>query len=152
MTETHYPTCEERIEDSLKGRLDDLRGFLQGGGEYRLTCQSCDHVWCTDDEYEECPECGEDSEDGVIVEDSENDGPFNEYGLELQKRYTLWRYLLSTGGPADGFDLYIDPETKEIDAIDYFFQDWWDGARRELKGEELDVAKELFEREFYFGD
>lgn len=148
MEEQYYPTCEERIEGNLKGRMDDLRRFLSGGGEFELTCRECEHVWCTDDEVEECPECGE--EEKITVDTNLENGPFNEYGLSLLKKWVVYRYELSTGGPADGFWIYLDPDDGEIVRISYYFQDWWDGAERDLTGSDFDTAKELFQNEFFF--
>lgn len=42
---------------------------------------------------------------------------------------------LSTGGPADFFRVFIEGE--EIKAIEYHFQDWFDGAVRQLYGNEF---------------
>ncbi len=70
-----------------------------------------------------------------------------EYGLsfdyvepETFKRqpFGYWRYQLSWGGPSDEFRLYGGG------AIEYWFLDWFDGAHRKLKGEDLDFMRELF--------
>jgi hypothetical protein len=51
---------------------------------------------------------------------------------------------LSTGGPADGFRFYADPKEKEITKVEYYFQDWFDGAELLLTDEDRDTLLELF--------
>ena len=53
--------------------------------------------------------------------------------------------LLSTGGPADFFRFYIDPEDQTITRISYHFQDWADGAVRTLDAHEFDMVANLFD-------
>lgn len=59
--------------------------------------------------------------------------------------YTI-KVLLSWGGPSDGFNLRVEP-TKwgyEIVSASYFFQDWYDGAQKEVKESDLELIKQLF--------
>lgn len=53
------------------------------------------------------------------------------------------KILLSTGGPADGFDLVLDDDG-EIDSGEYWFQDWFDGARRRLESDELALIDQVY--------
>ena len=40
-----------------------------------------------------------------------------------------WRFQLSWGGPSDEFRIYTKGEySKEIDYIEYWYMDWFDGA------------------------
>jgi len=64
--------------------------------------------------------------------------------LEVAPLYTVYRVGLSWGGPADGFYVYVDPVDHEIVQIEYYFQDWFDGAKRRLTGSDLDAALEMF--------
>ena len=48
-----------------------------------------------------------------------------------------WRYQLSWGGPSDEFRFHDDGR------IEYRYHDWWDGAGRDLMGDEYDFMKEL---------
>lgn len=50
------------------------------------------------------------------------------------------RVVLSTGGPHDEFVVTLDDDGT-IARIEYVYQDWFDGARRVLSGEEFDAAE-----------
>jgi len=47
---------------------------------------------------------------------------------------------LSTGGPADGFEVEVDERGNIVD-IEYYYSDWYDGARQHLRGEAYDTAE-----------
>lgn len=53
--------------------------------------------------------------------------------------YRAKKLELSWGGPADYF-LFFEDET-----IEYHFQDWFDGAKRELDGEDYDIMKSVYD-------
>ncbi len=63
----------------------------------------------------------------------------NERGLSFDyiEPYTFndqsegyWRFQLSWGGPSDEFRIYTKSEySKEIDYIEYWYMDWFDGAK-----------------------
>jgi len=139
------PTCEERIESEYEHEIDalkiaindfdfddsdyweesDLEGYedncqwyferlLYVGETYHTRGINLPHWFIVDDE-------------GTPLEDH----PHWLYGIEI-----------STGGPADGFTLVCNGETI-IDAY-YYFQDWFDGALKELQGEDLEALKTLF--------
>ena len=59
--------------------------------------------------------------------------------IEKTQRYTI---LLSWGGPSDGF--YIDFKDGECTGGQYFFQDWFDGATRNLSYDEAEAIAEAF--------
>ena len=41
-----------------------------------------------------------------------------------------WRFQLSWGGPSDEFRIYtVSEDTKDIEHIEYWFMDWFDGAK-----------------------
>ena len=61
---------------------------------------------------------------------------------EEDTHYRAWNWALSWGGPSDGFRFFEDG------AIEYYFMDWFDGATRELRGEQLEVLRELYSRCF----
>ena len=42
-----------------------------------------------------------------------------------------WRWQLSWGGPSDEFRIYINPD-KSVHRIEYWYLDWFDGAKVEL--------------------
>jgi len=60
------------------------------------------------------------------------------------QHYRAKNWLLSTGGPEDGFRFFEDG------TIEYYFKDWFDGAVRELYGEEKQIMEEIYSRFFGF--
>ena len=117
------PTCKERVTEHYKSRMDDIR-----------------QLW---ESYKDNPE--------AEVEDL---GTFNEYGLAFDyvsprtftdQRRGYFRYQLSTGGPGDEFRFYVD-ENLNPTRIEYWFLDWWDGAKRVLRsGADFDLLAEILE-------
>jgi hypothetical protein len=71
-----------------------------------------------------------DSGDGMDLEDQ----AYNEinemsYGIEIKKVFTVtW----SGGGPADWIEITTDGEGS-LERVEYIYQDWYDGARLEVK-------------------
>jgi hypothetical protein len=69
-------------------------------------------------------------------------GPVYEYGLAFDyvaantfkdQREGYFRWQLSWGGPSDEFRFYVDAE-KRCRRVEYWFLDWFDGAKRKLGG------------------
>lgn len=116
------PNCKERVGAELRGRVKDLRKL------WRL--------------YQEDPE-----------QSDEDLGRFEEYGLsfdyvapgtwEKQKR-GYFRYQISWGGPGDEFRFFVNPDFS-LYRVEYWFMDWFDGARRILKGRDYDLLAEIYE-------
>ena len=115
-------SCKERIQDELNDRITDIRKL------WRL--------------YQRDPDA---SDPGL--------GSFHEYGLcfdyvakgtfENQKRgYFCWQ--LSWGGPADEFRFYLD-ECFDTYQIEYWFLDWFDGAKVDLTGQDYALLEEIFQ-------
>jgi|TARA_R110000824_G_scaffold378689_1_gene570337 hypothetical protein len=114
-------TCEERIDEKLENCLHDLR-----------------ILWEADKRGEE------------YVDDL---GCFAEYGLcfdyvESEDTDNYFRYQISWGGPASEYRFYTNSDLEPY-AIDYWFLDWFDGAKRELTGKDWDLLLEIFE---FFSD
>ena len=62
-----------------------------------------------------------------------------------------FRYQISCGGPSDEFRIYADKITDyqfNVTKIEYWYMDWFDGARKLLTGSKLRFMKELFESFF----
>ena len=132
---TDQKSCEERIEEQMERTMKSLRDPEDAPRQ----CCTCWHDdWYAEDGNKVCPECGS--------EDTEVDriGLVNDQFIELTKLHVVYRAGLSWGGPADGFYLYVDPEDNTIDKVEYYFQDWFDGALKELQGEDLEALKTLF--------
>ena len=115
MKEKRQATCQERVEENLEGRLNDFREFL-----------GCDDL------------------------ETEDLGPIHEYGLCVDyvesedKEDGYIRYQLSTGGPGDEFRYFIDYEGKPY-KIEYWFLDWFNGAKITLSGEDEELMMEIWE-------
>jgi len=80
-------------------------------------------------------------------------GNFNEYGLSFDyvapgtfkgQRKGYFQYLLSYGGPSDEFRFYTDGNFN-ITKIEYWFLDWFDGAKVIVKGNEYNLLSEIFD-------
>ena len=65
-------------------------------------------------------------------------GTFND-----QKR-GYFRYQISWGGPSDEFRFFVD-ENLIPERIEYWFLDWYDGAKKSLTGKNLDLLLEIFD-------
>lgn len=131
-------TCEERIDEQLKWALEDVEGAVTG---YFHECYPCSHEWSAEEEEYECPKC---ESDDVYAQDS-----FERYAegvLEASPLWTVYRVMLSTGGPADGYYVYVYPDGGGISHIEYYFQDWYDGAVRGLSGSDFDEVSGLMSR------
>ena len=139
-------TCEERINDELEHEIQRIREALGHAEQvYDLACQKCGHKWQTEDEYEACPGCG--NGDEIDVEENCDAESRDSYwqGILSIDTQLMFRVQLSTGGPGDQFEIYVDPQDHEISHIDYRFLDWFDGAERRLTGTDFDLAVEMFQ-------
>lgn len=130
-------TAAEQVGPELDQEMEKVRAATKG---YFLQCQGCQLEWYSSDEYEECPEC---ESDDVVAESSYDQ--YWEGVLEFTKAYTVFKIVLSTGGPHDEFRVFVDPEDKVIDRIEYWFLPWFDGAHIVLQGQDLEDCRALFE-------
>lgn len=71
-----------------------------------------------------------DSGDGMDKED-EAYNEINEmaYGIEIKK---IFKVIWSGGGPADWIEITTD-ENGDIEKVEYIYQDWYDGARKQVE-------------------
>lgn len=83
------------------------------------------------------------SEIKEALEDENKREEFYERVLAIAKKI-IFDIQLSTGGPADGFMVIVDPETMEIEEIEYYFRDWFDGASMKLEGKDFEMIEEMF--------
>jgi len=57
----------------------------------------------------------------------------------------IYDIKLSWGGPEDGFLVEVDPDyNNDIVSIEYYYKDWMDGAKRELRGDDFRLACTMF--------
>ena len=114
-------TCEERVGASLESTMEDLEKLWE--------------AWKNDDEY---------------LEDL---GNLYEYGLAFDyvapetfrdQPIGFFRYQLSCGGPQEEFRIFTDPDFR-VYKIEYWFLDWFDGAKKILDGEDFRLMDEIFQ-------
>lgn len=55
-----------------------------------------------------------------------------------------FRYQLSWGGPSDEFRFFVG-YSGDVEDIEYWFMDWFDGASIDLEGEDFQLLEEIFE-------
>jgi hypothetical protein len=127
MTETadkRQPTCAERIREHWHDRITDLRDLQKR----------------------------KQSRDGRAAEEAFEE--FWNYGLGFDyvtpgtfehQREGYWRWQLSWGGPSDEFRFFADPiGSSDPHRIEYWFMDWFDGAKLNIKGEDEKLLAAIF--------
>ena len=116
-------SCSARIDDSLSRTIDYLKDALQA--------------------Y-----YGEEVDDSEIDENS-----LFEYGLsfdyveggtDYNPENGYFRWQLSWGGPSDEFRFYADPDLS-CHYVEYAYLDWFDGATRELTGDNKKLLLDIYE-------
>ena len=73
------------------------------------------------------------NEIGEVIQkyyDGDDEGEWNNYPLSVDTR-KVTKIELSWGGPSDF--LKIEHDGTEIYSVEYHFQDWFDGAKRDVK-------------------
>lgn len=136
---TEQKTCKDRVKTHLKSRIHDLdllfRAYQSGNEESVKYESSFINVAGNKETY------------------TEELGTFNEYGLSFDyvapntfnnQRRGYFRYQLSYGGPSDEFRFYTD-ENFNLTSIQYWFLDWFDGAKITLRGKDLDLMTKIWE-------
>ena len=120
--------CEELIDERLRDRL-------------------AQHLPDWDDEdivAEIASELGVDVANTSEMEDLPND--YRDRLLEgilSVEKLTTYKVLLSGGGPSDGFEFTFNSEG-ELTDCNYFYQDWFDGARRPVPIDQAEELAQLF--------
>ena len=115
------PTCQERINQELQNELTTLR-----------------ILW---------------AQESHGIESTEKYGSLNEHGLSFDYHPSkdgepgYFQYCISTGGPADEFRFFIDPDLVCY-RIDYWFLDWYDGAHVTLKDDNEKLLLEIYNQWF----
>jgi len=102
--------CEKRIDEALQDRIERFKKALD---EFNKT--------------------GKIKEDDVVYESFLEWLSENCLAVSKDPHYRAIKLELSYGGPQDYF-LFFDDGT-----IEYYFLDWFDGAKRELIGEDYEV-------------
>ncbi len=121
------PKCEDLIDARLEDRLEFLKISDMTEDEARAAAE----------------DLGIDTDDKDVHDlrseliDAELEGV-----LSIEKK-TLITVLLSWGGPSDGFDFTFDSDG-ELDSCQYWYKDWFDGARRDVPMEQAQQLVDLY--------
>lgn len=111
---------EERIDDSLSARLDDLYKLWEAYNNGEEDVEDLGNIY----EYGLCFD--------YVAPNTFND-----------QKVAYFRYQLSWGGPSDEFRFYVNPDLSVYD-IEYWFLDWNDGAFRNLAEPDYALMEEIF--------
>ncbi|MDD5511986.1 MAG: hypothetical protein PHI12_14455 [Dehalococcoidales bacterium] len=114
-------TCKDKVRDELRDRISDIRKLWR---LYRKDPEACDEDLGQFDEYGLCFD--------YVPRDTFSD----------QKR-GFFRWQLSYGGPQDEFRFFTDENLDPVE-IEYWFLDWFDGARVKLCGRDYELLAEIF--------
>ena len=115
-------SCKERVQDELNDRLTDIRKL------WRLYRKN-------PDAYN--PDLGSVYEYGLCFD-------YVAKGTFQDQRRGYFRWQLSWGGPSDEFRFYTDECLDPVE-IEYWFLDWFDGAKIVLQERDYDLLEEIFQ-------
>ena len=127
-------TCEQRIDEHLKGRLEDLLPDVTTWGVRKCAryLKAEGRTPGTDDVEEIRQEVLD-----LIRERACQD-------LLSVEKITTYKLCLSWGGPADYFELDWSQDSGCWDGGRYVFQDWFDGANRRITPEQAEQIAEVY--------
>ena len=145
-------TCAERIDAEYESTMETLR--ILWAGYCNDECPVCIGSGIDEDLSDSTCEtpCKTCKGEGKLSEDTPEYGSLDEHGLSFDYCYAdkgnpgYFRYQISWGGPGDEFRIYADKRSEYnwvIWKIEYWFLDWFDGARKILYGEDLKFMKNL---------
>jgi hypothetical protein len=126
------PTCAERLPQHLASRLSDFTALTTLAQVYGEEITPELREMAADQDLSDAAESSEDLAEAAQER-------IYEYPLGLST-LRVHRVELSTGGPADFLEVFVD-EDGDISRIVYHFQDWFDGAERTLSGDEFTAAE-----------
>jgi hypothetical protein len=114
-------TCEERIEDHKRSRLDSIGSDLAWYRAWSLSDKpgAQDRAEAAQERLWELP-------------------------LSVETMRTV-KVLLSTGGPADWIEATYREGEDEPFRISYHFADWFDHAARDLENDDFETAQAFLE-------
>jgi hypothetical protein len=127
-------TCEQRIENELKGRLEELLPEVN-----TWTLLKCARHLKSEGRAIKTADLEELRQEVLDVMRERA----CESLLSLEK-VTTYKLCLSWGGPADYFELDWSEESKAWVGGRYIFQDWFDGANRSITPEQAEQLAEVF--------
>lgn len=163
MNQTRQLSCEERITDELESTLETLQALwaaytgaecsvCEGTGEVNDPAREAYEGSANAEDTAPCPACEGSGKVGDEDGNHPEHGHLSEYGLSFGyvapetfegQEEGYFRYQLSWGGPSDEFRIYANPGPRGwiVYRVEYWFLDWFDGAKQTLHGE----ARQLIE-------
>lgn len=114
-------TCKGKIGAALQGRFEDIEKLW--------------NLWKEDSEAYD-PDLGNFAEYGLAF-DYVAPETFN----DQQRGY--FRYQISYGGPSEEFRFFTDENFRPY-KIEFWYLDWFDGAKKVLTGKKLGLMQEIF--------
>ena len=167
---TAQPNCESRVDAAMASRVGDLRLMLMprqedctladdGTLDTVLQLGEVETRYSQDERALYIDEDTEEFDADYFIE--EHWGELAEQSYELFYEYGLafdyvapetfsdqergyFRYQISYGGPSEEFRFYVD-YGGELSCVEFVYLDWFDGAGRQLTGEDLEVLQAVFE-------
>ena len=130
----HQKTCEERIDQELKDRLEQLLPDIQSWGV--LKCARHLKAEGRPIRTADIEELHDEVLDLVRERAAES-------VLSIEQ-LTTYKLCLSWGGPADYLELDWSAESRAWVGGRYLFQDWFDGASRPLDCDQVEELANLF--------
>jgi len=119
-----YPKCEERIGQEYAYEADHILkvvGLVEPDDE-----------WLEDNGFNNEDRVAQFFYDQHALSYDVCDG--NTRGVKVPSWCYAKDLALSTGGPGDGFIILFDRNNDQFVKAYYYFQDWYDGALREVPG------------------
>ena len=114
--------CADRVQEAMESRLEDLRDFRN-----RLNSGDDDAIDDAMEEFSWYGLCFDYVEAGTFTDQDE---PY-------------FRWQISWGGPSDEFRFFLQ-NGDELQRVEYWFLDWFDGACREIDEEIVNDIWESF--------
>ena len=136
--ETKERTCEQRINAHLESRIDQLLPNLDDDDSVRE--YALESGLFSEEQITEFKEDNDEEEmRSQAIEFHQEDIAGFVLSIDV---ITTYKVMLSWGGPSDFFELNWDGEGWTGGF--YVFQDWFDGARREIDLETAERLADLF--------
>lgn len=126
-TEKPQLKCKDKVYKAFKGRFGDILKLWEADCNREADCNG--------------------QEDGV-----EDMGNIYEYGLSFDfvpaftfsdQEIPFFRYQISYGGPSEEFRFFVDPHLVPY-KIEFWYLDWFDGAKHTLRKRNFEKFKEFF--------
>ena len=126
MTQTaKQPTCKELVRDEFNQVEQDYQDAQKYFDKLYLLSGNEQEQYKTKDKYNKFFYC-EDLFD--YVNNTALSWDYVEAGTFEDQEEGYYRLQLSWGGPSDEFRIYTTQYADEIDVIEYWYMDWFDGA------------------------